>query len=65
MTSPQQSSSPSRPSHVLLWTLLAVAVVANGAASVAGAPLVVGLGSGLVVLLCAWALVALHRRRRS
>ena len=65
MTSPQQSSPTRRPSPVLLWTLLAVAVVVNGATSLAGAPLAVGLASGLVALLCAWALVAAYRRSRS
>jgi hypothetical protein len=63
MTSTQQNDrSVALPA--LLWTVLVLALVANGTASVLGLNVFISVGFGLVTLASGVALVAHYRRRR-
>ena len=48
----------------VLWLLLIVSAAANATVSAAGASVLAGIGSGLVTLACAVALVVHHYRHR-
>ena len=61
MTDP---SARSRTLPVLAWAVLVVSVVGNTVASLAGAPLPVHLGLGLLAAVCIAALTTVQLRNR-
>ncbi|WP_369136951.1 hypothetical protein [Modestobacter versicolor] len=59
-----QPSTRSRSLPTLSWVVLVVCVVGNTVASLAGAPLAVHLGLGLLAAVCIAALTAAQLRNR-
>ncbi|WP_431991451.1 hypothetical protein [Streptomyces albogriseolus] len=64
MTTPHPKASDNSAIHTVLWALVAVSGVANLVASVAQAPLVVNLATGLVTLAALTVLGTRHLRAR-
>ncbi|MFI0505713.1 hypothetical protein ACH3WN_23095 [Streptomyces albogriseolus] len=64
MTTTHLKASDNSATHTALWALVAVSGVANLVASVAQAPLVVNLATGLVTLAALTALGTRHLRAR-
>ncbi|MFF8544070.1 hypothetical protein ACF060_27655 [Streptomyces werraensis] len=64
MTTAHPNASGTSATHTALWALVAVSGVANLVSSVAQAPLVVNLATGLVTLAALTALGARHLRAR-
>ncbi|MEV5154740.1 hypothetical protein AB0K81_22860 [Streptomyces werraensis] len=64
MTTTHPNASDTSATHTALWSVVAVSGVANLVASVAQAPLVVNLATGLVTLAALTALGARHLRAR-
>ncbi|MCI3153545.1 hypothetical protein ELQ39_17675 [Streptomyces sp. GB4-14] len=64
MTTAHPNASGTSATHTALWSVVAVSGVANLVASVAQAPLVVNLATGLVTLAALTALGARHLRAR-
>ena len=58
------TSTPSRTLPTLSWVVLVVCVLGNTVASLAGAPLPVHLGLGLLAAVSIAALTAVHLRAR-
>ncbi|MFI1958559.1 hypothetical protein ACH46L_12025 [Streptomyces althioticus] len=64
MTTTHPKASDNSATHTALWALVAVSGVANLVSSVAQAPLVVNLATGLVTLAALTTLGARHLRSR-
>ncbi|NEC50832.1 hypothetical protein G3I18_19995 [Actinospica acidiphila] len=64
MTTTHPKASDNSVTHTALWALVAVSGVANLVSSVAQAPLVVNLATGLVTLAALTTLGARHLRAR-
>ncbi|MEU5460354.1 hypothetical protein ACH41C_17630 [Streptomyces althioticus] len=64
MTTTHPKASDNSTTHTALWALVAVSGVANLVSSVAQAPLVVNLATGLVTLAALTALGVRHVRAR-
>ncbi|WP_228917714.1 hypothetical protein [Streptomyces sp. DH20] len=64
MTTTHPKASDNFAAHTALWALVAVSGVANLVASVAQAPLLVNLATGLVTLAALTALGTRHLRAR-
>ncbi|MGA5710807.1 hypothetical protein ACPCK8_30785 [Streptomyces cellulosae] len=64
MTTTHSKASDNSAAHTALWALVAVSGVANLVASVAQAPLVVNLATGLVTLAALTALGTRYLRAR-
>ncbi|ALV51161.1 hypothetical protein OIE82_19035 [Streptomyces althioticus] len=64
MTTTHPKASDNSATHTALWALVAVSGVANLVSSVAQAPLVVNLATGLVTLAALTTLGARHLRAR-
>ena len=61
----QQHPAPASLGQTLLWMVLVVSAVGNSVSSLAGVPMPVHLGFGLVTAACVAALIARRLRRRS
>ena len=66
VTTPGRPPEGARPATrpALMWLVLVVALVLNALASIAGAPVLVQDGTGVVALVCGVEIVARHVRRR-
>ncbi|KEG41455.1 hypothetical protein [Streptomyces griseorubens] len=64
MTTTHPKASDNSATHTALWALVAVSGVANLVSSIAQAPLVVNLATGLVTLAALTTLGARHLRAR-